>query len=432
MRHVIDAIAAQGRDKDTELLHVTRNELAGLDAFKRARTGAGLTKNPHTGIPEAGWFDQYVAPALPAVAGLAAGALTMNPVIGAGVGAAVGAGTKAAQGGTTQDALMGGVMGGISGYGAAGIGEGLATAGTEATKGALASTATNLANPATEIAASTAPIAPAAATETAGTATFNAPSAMDKIDPNLATKMGSDMTQSGLSFDQQAARFAEMNKAAEAMPQPGSFDNVGAGIKSITSDLGTTGKFALDQSKNALAAGLGTVGMMPPQTQQATTGTSVANSKLPKAEVYYTPYGERRTRIVAAEGGLMSLDGAYGDYDGAEDGQNEQRYALGGVASLQAQPRAGISNVGFKEGRYLQGPGDGVSDSIPARIDGHQEARLASGEFVIPARVVSELGNGSSDAGAQQLHGMISRVQQKRKSGKGIAYQANPRKLMPA
>jgi hypothetical protein len=72
-------------------------------------------------------------------------------------------------------------------------------------------------------------------------------------------------------------------------------------------------------------------------------------------------------------------------------------------------------------GRLLKGPGDGVSDNIPARIGKYQPARLADGEFVIPARIVSELGNGSTDAGARRLYEMMDKVQASRKKsiGKG-------------
>jgi hypothetical protein len=66
-------------------------------------------------------------------------------------------------------------------------------------------------------------------------------------------------------------------------------------------------------------------------------------------------------------------------------------------------------------GRLLRGPGDGVSDDIPATIAGKQPARLADGEFVIPARIVSEIGNGSTDAGAKRLYAMMDRIQDGRK-----------------
>jgi hypothetical protein len=66
-------------------------------------------------------------------------------------------------------------------------------------------------------------------------------------------------------------------------------------------------------------------------------------------------------------------------------------------------------------GRLLKGPGDGVSDDIPATIANKQPARLADGEFVIPARIVSEIGNGSTDAGAKRLYAMMDRIQEGRK-----------------
>jgi hypothetical protein len=86
-------------------------------------------------------------------------------------------------------------------------------------------------------------------------------------------------------------------------------------------------------------------------------------------------------------------------------------------------------------GRLLKGPGDGVSDSIPASIGGRQPARLADGEFVIPARIVSELGNGSTDAGARKLYAMMDRVQKGRKKsvGKGkVAVNSKADKHLPA
>jgi hypothetical protein len=85
--------------------------------------------------------------------------------------------------------------------------------------------------------------------------------------------------------------------------------------------------------------------------------------------------------------------GGYGGYQG---------YAAGGNVG-------GMSNLGDYSdgGRLLKGPGDGVSDSIPASIGDRQPARLADGEFVVPARIVSELGNGSTEAGARKLYAMM-------------------------
>jgi hypothetical protein len=90
------------------------------------------------------------------------------------------------------------------------------------------------------------------------------------------------------------------------------------------------------------------------------------------------------------------------------------RYNMGGYASGSVP-------------RLLKGPGDGMSDDIPASIDNRQPARLADGEFVIPADVVSGLGNGSTEAGAKHLHKMMTDVRKARtgnpKQGKEIVAQ---------
>jgi hypothetical protein len=109
--------------------------------------------------------------------------------------------------------------------------------------------------------------------------------------------------------------------------------------------------------------------------------------------------------------------------------------AMGGFAA--GGMTGGISNLGGYSdgGRLLRGPGDGVSDSIPAQIGNKQPARLADGEFVVPARIVSELGNGSTEAGAKQLYKMLDRVQNARAktTAKGkVAHNNNPAKLLPA
>jgi hypothetical protein len=112
---------------------------------------------------------------------------------------------------------------------------------------------------------------------------------------------------------------------------------------------------------------------------------------------------------------------------GYADGGMMPRYAMGGLGSL-----GGYSDGG----RLLKGPGDGVSDSIPAMIGTKkQPARLADGEFVIPARIVSELGNGSTDAGARKLYAMMDRIQKSRRKTVGKnKVAANPRadKHLPA
>ena len=93
----------------------------------------------------------------------------------------------------------------------------------------------------------------------------------------------------------------------------------------------------------------------------------------------------------------------------------------------------GIADLGRYSdgGRLTKGPGDGMSDDIPANIAGKQPARLAQGEFVVPADVVSHLGNGSTDAGAKQLYAMMDKVRKARTGRKSQGKQINPRHMMP-
>ena len=105
-------------------------------------------------------------------------------------------------------------------------------------------------------------------------------------------------------------------------------------------------------------------------------------------------------------------------------------YALGGISS--AHYNLGSYSDG---GRLLRGPGDGVSDSIPATIGKGQPARLADGEFVVPARIVSEIGNGSTEAGARKLYAMMDRIQAARKKTIGkdkVAANTKTDKYLPA
>jgi hypothetical protein len=128
---------------------------------------------------------------------------------------------------------------------------------------------------------------------------------------------------------------------------------------------------------------------------------------------HYISYGKPQGRAYtkkAKEGGLMALAG----------GGMAEQFNLGGYSD---------------GGRLLRGPGDGVSDSIPATIGDRRPARLADGEFVVPARIVSELGNGSTEAGARKLYAMMDRVQSARRHsiGKGkVAKNSRADKYLPA
>jgi hypothetical protein len=122
----------------------------------------------------------------------------------------------------------------------------------------------------------------------------------------------------------------------------------------------------------------------------------------------------------------MEYDQIYGRGNALQEMQaamKRAKYASGGVSSL-----GGYSDGG----RMLKGPGDGMSDSIPGVIANKQPARLADGEFVVPADVVSHLGNGSTDAGAKQLYAMMDKVRKARTGKKKQAPAVKANRYMPA
>lgn len=142
-----------------------------------------------------------------------------------------------------------------------------------------------------------------------------------------------------------------------------------------------------------------------------------ANTGYPQADIqqgaYATPWQTPVSRNVVTGPSDANVDQMTG----------EERMAGGGIASLGSYSDGG---------RLLKGPGDGMSDGIPATISGKQPARLADGEFVVPADVVSGLGNGSTDAGAKHLYGMMDKVRKARTGTKKQGREINPRKYLPA
>ena len=252
---------------------------------------------------------------------------------------------------------------------------------------------------------------------------------------------------------------------------------------------------ALSNTKLGLIAGGGALsGMMDAERNKfGVPGeedyvSSFDPSKFRRSEPTYAPEGVYRPeyKTYAAEGGIMRLavggsvdDELGGDYSamGMDQGNMQKGlfglgYAKGGISEIledaKAQgltleayqniygrgnaidkmqkalkegmmvnpgmARGGISSLGGYSdgGRMLKGPGDGMSDSIPASIANKQPARLADGEFVVPADVVSHLGNGSTDAGAKQLYAMMDKVRKARTGKKKQAPAVKANRYMPA
>ena len=133
--------------------------------------------------------------------------------------------------------------------------------------------------------------------------------------------------------------------------------------------------------------------------------------------------------------GSINTDPAMVQAAMAAQQQQAQGAAQGGIMGYAGGGAAQYNLGGYASGgnpRLLKGPGDGMSDNIPATIAGRQPARLADGEFVVPADVVSHLGNGSTDAGAEKLHAMMNKVRQKRTGKKKQAPAINPDQMMPS
>jgi hypothetical protein len=166
-----------------------------------------------------------------------------------------------------------------------------------------------------------------------------------------------------------------------------------------------------------------------PAQMQAPTAPTPTSTSLASSGYSYDPIKQQYGQI---QGTLEDEKESLGDavlstVNKIGSGINQARFAAGG----------GISHLGDYSdgGRLLRGPGGGVSDSIPAMIGKRQPARLADGEFVVPARIVSELGNGSTEAGARKLYAMMDRIQKARGKtvGKGkVAKNSRSEKYLPA
>jgi len=168
-------------------------------------------------------------------------------------------------------------------------------------------------------------------------------------------------------------------------------------------------------------------------TKGGTAGTGTTTGSLTAAKTInvVNNRGDTETATLSSDGNYYTSGGDAYDVTGkpvqakAEGGMT---YAMGG----------GLGSLGGYSdgGRLLKGPGDGVSDSIPATIGANkQPARLADGEFVVPARIVSELGNGSTEAGAKKLYAMMDRVQKARGKTTGknkVAANTRADKYLPA
>lgn len=333
------------------------------------------------------------------------------------IGAAMGGGSAALTGG---DPLKGALLGGLTG----GVGAGLAPAATAATTaGTTAATAAPVAATATPA------VLPAGVT--AGT-----------LPAAALPAGGAGIT--ALPIDQAAANIMSQQPTLSAMHQ---------------SLAQTPGLEAGRILENSLQSGLDIGGFNPAQMTPAPMSSFQQAMQSPFQYIKDNPFKMGAAALAGATGARKELE-TPGEYDGPlkrfryNPDVYRPRFAEGGITNLPVERMSerndamsmmsnggqmyaeggGISSLGSYSdgGRMLKGPGDGMSDSIPAAIANKRPARLADGEFVVPADVVSHLGNGSTDAGARQLYSMMDKVRKARTGTKKQGRQIQPQKMMPA
>jgi hypothetical protein len=423
------------------------NEVAGLQALAMAH-GGSLTINPQTGLPEAGFLDKL----LPAIIGAGAVYLsggTITPMMaGLGIG-----GIETAR---TGD-LGQGIMAGLGAYGGGSLGAGLTTTGA----GAI----------------------PANVGEQVAPALTSGPSAVTAgMTPGSQAAMLDAQTAGMFEGASQGQMLAAQNAGMGAATQ-------GEMLASQTAGMTPGyGEFLAGNKANlAMAASPAIMDAMQPdmrtpedsdqmirpykyaynqQTPQNMIGSKYTPGQDTSERMWFQPEYTALEPYKAAQGGLMafaaggmpveqmSRANSVGQNTGYPMADvNKAAYAtpwqtpvgqnvVQGAADTGVNPMTGemnfaaggISNLGSYSdgGRLLKGPGDGMSDSIPAKIGSKQPARLADGEFVVPADVVSHLGNGSTDAGAKQLYKMMDRIRAQRTGKKKQAPEVNPKKALPA
>ena len=170
--------------------------------------------------------------------------------------------------------------------------------------------------------------------------------------------------------------------------------------------LNKAGEFVMDNKLNIALGGLGLMQMMPPES-----GVNPISESMIRP---YT-YSEEDTS----------------DQEADPRGREKIRYSSSYAAGTPYKAAQGGLLSLHRGGNFLSGGGDGMSDDIPAMIGAKQPARLADGEFVIPADVVSHLGNGSSKAGAAKLYAMMDKIRQERTGRKRQSPQINAAKYLP-
>ena len=173
-------------------------------------------------------------------------------------------------------------------------------------------------------------------------------------------------------------------------------------------------------------------------TQTASNPMFPKIAEMSKSGYFYPGLGAASSLIGAGPETKMpgeeEYDGPLSRFNYDPDRYRPYRAASGGLMDTEPARRMAAGGLGSYSdgGQMLKGPGDGMSDDIPASIGDEQPARLADGEFVVPADVVSGIGNGSTDAGAEALYAMLDRVRKARTGRTEQAPEIDAQRMMPA
>jgi hypothetical protein len=422
-------LAAHGRGEDKVLIHMTKGEVDSLNDLAMAH-GGQLTINPHTGLPEAGFLSGLLPMMLGA--GLAAATGGSSLLIGAGIG-----GLQAARTGSIGK----GLMAGLGAFGGAGLASGLAAAGAANMAGGLsgasagelaAAQAGAAANPVSAIGSGITGLGTEAGRSAALSAMGGGAGAA-KLGLMAATPaiVGETKTPTMATPDKDMGqRYSFTGNQPQVTPAPD--------VPTYDDMLTKQGNFGGQQNYFATptytpinptqAKDLYHFADGGPVEQMSNQASLGLNTMYPMANMSTSSFATPYQSPVSTN--MLAPTSDVGVGMGGEPNMQGTRLAEGGISD------AGYNLGGYSDGgRLLRGPGDGVSDSIPATIGHKQPARLADGEFVVPARIVSELGNGSTEAGARKLYAMMDRVQAARKKTVGknkVAHNSRADKYLPA
>jgi len=491
LTHIAKHLETQGRGSDKHLVHMTSGELQALQRLAVSR-GGSLTINPKTGLPEAGFLSSL----LPAVAGIATAAFApeLLPLVAGGIGLADYAMTGSLMGGIMAGLGTWGAGGlGESIINAATTTPAL---GGDIAAQVAKSTITPATQAATSLATETMPALTApnilgatAAPITAGAETAIASPLLTQGAQQVANTAANTIAASPMTgFDKLASGFSNITSSPSAAweftkAHPWQVGGVLAPIGlAAAKDLMTPSALpVVEQKKNPFNLKYnspdfkGSFPAVPTPPYEAKYPNYVTNP--------YNPYAAAAGGLMGVEhmaaGGRKLIEEPKGDPGIYVDPDEDTRHlgafhaallahqkraklaglpstyktmpALGKLGTMSLDPammaqqqiaqeatssakEGGLQDLGgYSDGGHLlKGPGDGVSDSIPASIGHKRPARLAEGEFVIPARIVSELGNGSTDAGAKRLYAMMDRIKAKRAKTKNIAADTKTYNLLPA